>query len=65
MPMVEQYVLHGLPVRIVNTRSDIKDFAGIVVRRFACRGAFFPESSECLVELSHRRGMRGRRFSNQ
>ncbi|MEO7987519.1 MAG: hypothetical protein ABI766_13385 [Gemmatimonadales bacterium] len=80
MPMVEQYVLHGLPVRIANTRSDIQteavaqrltealdliatyaprryrrlrnDFAGIVVQRFACRGAFFPESSECLVELT-------------
>lgn len=73
-------VLHGLPVRIVNTRPDIQtehvvqrltaaldliatyapgryrrlrqDFAGIVVQRFACRGAFFPESRQCLVELT-------------
>jgi hypothetical protein len=76
----EQRVVHGLPVRIVNTRPDIateqviqrltaaldliashaprryrrlrKDFAGLVVQRFACRGAFFPESRECLVELT-------------
>lgn len=29
-----------------------QDFAGLVVRRFACRGAFFPDSRECLVELT-------------
>jgi hypothetical protein len=80
MPLAEQRVVHGLPVRIVNTRPDIqtdqviqrlaaaldliatyapgryrrlrKDFAGFVVQRFACRGAFFPESRECLVELT-------------
>ena len=28
------------------------DLAGIVVRRFACRGAFFPEERVCLVELT-------------
>jgi hypothetical protein len=28
------------------------DFAGIVVRRFPCRGAFFPQERECLVELT-------------
>lgn len=28
------------------------DFAGIVVCRFPCRGAFFPEQRECLVELT-------------
>jgi hypothetical protein len=28
------------------------DFAGIVVRRFPCRGAFFHDSRECLVELT-------------
>jgi hypothetical protein len=76
----EHRVIHGLPVRIVNTRPDIdteqvvqrltlaldliaayaprryrrlrKDFAGFVVQRFACRGAFFPDSRECLVELT-------------
>lgn len=78
--VTEHRVLHGLPVRIVNTRPDIEtehvvrrlaaaldliaahaprryrrlrqDFAGIVVERFPCRGAFFPESRECLVELT-------------
>ena len=29
-----------------------QDLAGIVVKRFACRGAFFPETRECLVELT-------------
>ena len=29
-----------------------QDFAGIVVRRFPCRGAFFHASRECLVELT-------------
>jgi hypothetical protein len=28
------------------------DLAGFVVQRFACRGAFFTESRECLVELT-------------
>jgi hypothetical protein len=28
------------------------DFAGMVVRRFPCRGAFFYEQRECLVELT-------------
>ena len=77
---VEQRVVHGLPVRIENTRPDIdtervvqrlaaaldlvaayaprryrrlrRDLAGFVVQRFACRGAFFPASGECLVELT-------------
>ena len=72
--------VHGLPVRILNTRHDIqtdhvvqrltgaldliatyaprryrrlrRDLAGFVVQRFACRGAFFPDSRECLVELT-------------
>lgn len=80
MPETERYQIHGLPVRIVNTRPDIQteqvaqrlaaaldlvaayaprcyrrlgsDLAGIVVERFACRGAFFPRSQECLVELT-------------
>jgi hypothetical protein len=29
-----------------------QDFAGIVVRRFACRGAFLQPERECLVELT-------------
>jgi len=80
MPLTEQRQIHGLPVRIVNTRPDIQseqvaqrlsaaldlvatyaprcyrrlrtDLAGFVVERFACRGAFFPMSRECLVELT-------------
>ena len=80
MPVAEMRKVHGLPVRILNTRPDIEtdqavqrltaaldliatyaprcyrrlhtDLAGIVVERFACRGAFFPESRECLVELT-------------
>ena len=80
MLQVEKREIHGLPVRIVNTRPDIQtaqvaerlaaalaliaiyaprcyrrlqtDLAGFVVERFACRGAFFPRSRECLVELT-------------
>jgi hypothetical protein len=29
-----------------------RDLAGIVVRRFPCRGAFFHQERECLVELT-------------
>ena len=29
-----------------------RDFSRIVVRRFPCRGAYFPESRTCLVELT-------------
>jgi hypothetical protein len=29
-----------------------RDLAGIDVRRFPCRGAFFPRERECLVELT-------------
>ena len=76
----EQREIHGLPVRILNTRPEIHteqvaerlglaldliatyaprcyrrlrtDLAGFVVERFACRGAFFPASRKCLVELT-------------
>ena len=78
--MTERRHIHGLPVRIINTRQDIstaqviqrltgaleliltysprrlqrlqRDVSGIVVRRFPCRGAFFPDERECLVELT-------------
>jgi hypothetical protein len=33
-------------------RQMQRDLAGIVVRRFPCRGAFFPRERECLVELT-------------
>jgi hypothetical protein len=80
MPSSEHRVVQGFPVRVVNTRSDIRtddavrrlgaaldliaryaprcyrrlrrDLAGFVVERFACRGAFFPDTRECLVELT-------------
>jgi hypothetical protein len=29
-----------------------RDFSGIVVERFPCRGAFFPETRTCLFELT-------------
>jgi hypothetical protein len=78
--MTVHRVVHGFPVRILNTRPDIDteqvvarltaaidliaahaprryrrlrtDVAGFVVERFPCRGAFFPETGECLVELT-------------
>jgi hypothetical protein len=37
------------PRRYRRLRTDL---AGFVVERFPCRGAFFPESRECLVELT-------------
>ncbi len=37
------------PRRFGRLRQDIQRF---VVRRFPCRGAFFPETGECLVELT-------------
>ena len=79
-PPVEHHVVHGLPVRVVNTRPEIQtsdviqrltaaldliarycparyrrlrqDLSGFVVQRFACRGAFFPDTRECLTELT-------------
>lgn len=29
-----------------------RDFAGILVQRFACRGAYFQDSRQCMVELT-------------
>ena len=29
-----------------------RDFAGILVQRYACRGAYFPDSRVCMVELT-------------
>lgn len=37
------------PTRFRRLHQDVE---GIVVRRFPCRGAFFPETRECLVELT-------------
>jgi hypothetical protein len=40
--------LHA-PRRFSRLRQDIRRF---VVHRFPCRGAFFPQTGECLVELT-------------
>jgi hypothetical protein len=80
MERSERHQIHGFPVMISNTRSDIAtsqvvqrlsealdliatyaprrfrrmrlDLAGLVVRRFPCRGAYFPQERQCLVELT-------------
>lgn len=43
--LIERYVPHYF-------RHLEKDFGFIDVRRFACRGAYFPEIRACLVELT-------------
>jgi hypothetical protein len=45
LSMIERYVPHHF-------RHLEKDFAYIVVQRFACRGAYFHEQRACLVELT-------------
>jgi hypothetical protein len=45
LAMVERYA----PARMRRLRCDL---AGIEVRRFACRAAFFPESRRALLELT-------------
>ena len=80
MSQFERFVVDDFPVRVLNTRPDIRtddavrrlaaaldliathaprryrrlrrDLAGFVIERFACRGAFFPDTRECLVELT-------------
>lgn len=43
--LIDQYTPHyGRHLR--------RDFAGILVQRFACRGGYFPDSRLCLVELT-------------
>jgi hypothetical protein len=43
--LIHAYAPHRL-------RRMQRDLAGIVVRRFPCRGAFFHQERECLVELT-------------
>jgi hypothetical protein len=43
--LIEQYQPHRL-------RRFRRDVSGIVVKRFACRAAFFGDSRECLIELT-------------
>lgn len=45
LALVERYVPHHF-------RHLKRDFAYIVVQRFACRGAYFHEQRACLVELT-------------
>ena len=45
LSLIEHYVTHHF-------RHLKRDFAYIVVRRFACRGAYFHEQRACLVELT-------------
>src|SRR3954470_17979751 len=45
LSMIQQYVPHHF-------RHLERDFAMIVVERFACRGAYFHEQRACLVELT-------------
>ena len=45
LALIEQYVPHHF-------RHLKRDFAYIVVERFACRGAYFHEQQACLVELT-------------
>ena len=43
--VIEQYQPH----RLRRFRHDVR---GIIVKRFACRAAFFGETRECLIELT-------------
>ena len=45
LALIERYVPHDF-------RHLKRDFAYIVVQRFACRGAYFHEQRACLVELT-------------
>ena len=45
LSLIERYVPHHF-------RHLSRDFAYIVVQRFACRGAYFHEQRACLVELT-------------
>lgn len=43
--LIERYVPHHF-------RRMARDFSRIVVQRYACRGAYIPDQSACLVELT-------------
>jgi len=45
LALIERYAPHHL-------RRMRRDFALVLVQRYACRGAFFPDSRTCLVELT-------------
>lgn len=43
--LIERYAPHRF-------RRLSRDFSGIVVQRFPCRAAYFPEARACLIELT-------------
>jgi len=77
---LSEHVIRGIPVRVLNTRANIRteevverlelalglilthtphyfrhlhrDLAGILVERYACRGAYLWDSRLCMVELT-------------
>jgi hypothetical protein len=79
-PAVATARMHGLEVRVENTRPDVdtadvlarlgealgliaghtphywrhvrRDFTRLLVARYPCRGAYFPDTGTCLVELT-------------
>ena len=45
LALIEQFSPHHF-------RHMRRDFAGILVQRYACRGAYFPSENICMVELT-------------
>jgi hypothetical protein len=45
LALIEQHTPHY-------ARHLRRDFAGLLVQRYACRGAYFPDSRLCMVELT-------------
>ena len=45
LALIERYTPH-------HSRHLRRDFAGILVQRYACRGAYFPDTRLCMVELT-------------
>jgi len=45
LALIERYVPHHF-------RRLARDFSSILVQRYACRGAYFPDRGVCLVELT-------------
>jgi len=45
LALIEQYTPH-------HARRLHRDFAGFLVQRYACRGAYFPDTRVCMVELT-------------
>ena len=45
LALIEHYVPHHF-------RRLARDFSGILVQRYACRGAYMPDQGTCLIELT-------------